>query len=80
VERACGAVGPACLELAGEGCPAVAADPTIARNSSVALAADERMFDLPLGGSPHVPGIGDQLAPPGDVDGSSQTITSGDHS
>jgi 3-hydroxyacyl-CoA dehydrogenase, NAD binding domain len=26
------------------------------------------MFDLQLGGSPHVPGVSDQLAQPGDVD------------
>jgi hypothetical protein len=43
--------------------------PTITSNSIVALAAEERMFDLQLGRSPHVPRVGDQLAQPGDLHG-----------
>jgi hypothetical protein len=66
--RACGAVASWCLELAA-GYGAVLVNPTIARNSPVAVAAHERIFDLQLGWSPHVPGIGDQLAEPRDVDG-----------
>ena len=68
------------LELAGRGCAAVSVDPTTTRNSPVALAAVERMFDLQLGGSPHVPGVSDQLAQPAMSMRSSRTITSADHS
>jgi len=69
------------LELAGSACGGVPVDP-LSPATHIALAADERMFAiaLQLGGSSHVPGIGDQLAQPGDVDGGQRTITSGDQS
>jgi len=76
--RGYGAGGAWCLELAGSVCGAV---PSIPLSSATHVSTSRQTSGCStaqIGRSPHAPGVGGQVAQPGESMASSRTITSGD--